>query len=72
MAGIDLPTAQAKLDAYLDAETKILTGQEIAMNGRDLKRADLKAVQEGITLWDSRVQRLSRGGMRSHSVAPQG
>lgn len=72
MAGLTLVQAEAKLALYLDAEEKILAGQEIAINGRDLKRADLKAVQEGIALWDGRVQQKSRGGMRSVSVAPQG
>ncbi|WP_020675287.1 hypothetical protein [Geopsychrobacter electrodiphilus] len=64
MAGIDLTTAQAKLDAYLAAETKVLSGQKVEIDGETLTRADLPAIQAGINAWDARVKRLS-GGRRS-------
>ena len=70
MAGITLATAQAQLDAYLAAETAILSGQEYAIGTRRLKRADLSMVQAGITLWNQRVQDLSARQRRGRYVVP--
>ena len=63
MAGIDIATAQARLDAYLAAETKVLSGQKVVIDGTEFTRADLSAIQKGIDLWDKRVQQASRGGI---------
>lgn len=72
MAGITLEQAQAQLDAYLAAETKILAGQAVDMDGRRLTRADLAAVQQGITVWNGRVNKLSRNGrIRIMEVIPK-
>ena len=69
MAGITLAAAQAQLDAYLAAETAILSRQEYVINGRRLRFADLAAVQAGITLWDRRVKDLSsRAAGRGRSI----
>ena len=73
MAGITLATAQAQLDAYLAAETAILSGQEYVIGSRRMKRADLAAVQAGIILWDRRVKDLSSraaGHGRSITLRP--
>jgi hypothetical protein len=70
MAGITLATAQAQLDAYLAAETAILSGQEYAIGTRRLKRADLSMVQAGITLWNQRVQDLTARQRRGRYVVP--
>jgi hypothetical protein len=70
MAGITLTLAQAQLDAYLAAETAILSGQEYAINGRRLRRADLASVQAGITLWNQRVQDLTARQRRGRYVVP--
>lgn len=72
MAGITLTTAQAQLNAYLAAETAILGGQEYVIENRRLRRADLAAVQAGITLWNQRVQDLSARqlGRRGRYVVP--
>jgi hypothetical protein len=59
MAGITLAIATARLDDYLDAEVKVLGGQEKKMGDRMLKRADLAEIQAGIQIWDRRVQELS-------------
>jgi len=75
MAGITLAQAQAKLDEYLAAETKILAGQKVVMDGRELTRADLAAVQKGVDTWDGRVKGLTRsasGRSRMRNVAPGG
>lgn len=68
MAGITLAVAEAKLAEYLAAETAVLLGQSYSIAGRQLTRADLKAIQEGITLWDQRVSEkavLAGGGTRA-------
>lgn len=62
MAGIDLATATEQLNKYLVAEAKVLAGQVVDLDGQRLTRADLKAIQDGIDIWNGRVQRLSRSG----------
>ena len=72
MAGITLTIAQAKLDAYLAAETAVLSGQAYTIEGRELKRANLAEIQTGIDIWNQRVQRLSaRAGGRSAAIVPR-
>jgi len=71
MAGITLEQAQAQLDAHLAAETAVLTGQKYEIGGRSLTRANLDTIQAGITLWNGRVQSLSRRSQgRSRGVVP--
>lgn len=60
MAGITLDQAQAKLDEYLAAETKVLAGQAYTIGGRSMTRADLGEIRAGIDAWNSRVINLSR------------
>jgi hypothetical protein len=71
MAGITLAQAQTQLDAYLAAETAVLTGQKYEIAGRMLMRANLAEIQAGIQLWNSRVINLtnqSAGRSRSRTV----
>jgi len=63
MAGIDLTTAQARLDAYLAAETKVLAGQKVIIDGTEFTRANLAEIQKGVEIWNKRCQQLSRGGI---------
>ncbi len=73
MAGITLAQAQAKLDEYLAAETKVLKGQSVSMDGETLTRANLEFIQRGIDIWNKRVQNLSaasEGRGRARTVAP--
>lgn len=72
MAGITLEQAQAKLDEYLAAESAVLAGQAYTIAGRSMTRADLAAIQAGITAWNQRVIQLSRGGMRVRGITPMG
>lgn len=60
MSGISLAQAEAQLALYLAAEEKVLSGQSYEIAGRKLTRADLAAIQQGISTWNSRVQQLSR------------
>ena len=72
MAGITLAIATARLNDYLDAEVKVLGGQEKKMGDRMLKRADLAEIQAGIRIWDRRVQELSsRANGRGRGFTPR-
>ena len=72
MAGITLAQAESRLTEYLNAESAILLGQRMVINGKELTRADLPAVQKGIEIWQGRVARLSRvGGLRIREVIPR-
>lgn len=72
MAGITLAIAQSKLDAYLAAETAVLSGQRYEIEGRMLQRANLAEIQTGITIWNQRVQRLSnRAAGRATAITPR-
>ena len=73
MSGITLAQAQTQLDAYLAAETAVLSGQEYTIAGRSMKRADLGAIQKGIALWNDRVQALTnsaQGRSRARTISP--
>jgi hypothetical protein len=79
MAGITIEQAQAQLALYLEAEAKILAGQawELDTPGgrKKLTRADLAAVQSGITIWDDRVKQLTnrvRGHGRTRTMYVRG
>jgi hypothetical protein len=78
MAGIDLATAQARLDEYLAAELAVLGNQEYTIGSgtagsRRLRRADLSEIRQGIEVWDRRVKELSsrsQGRGRSVTLRP--
>lgn len=73
MAGITLAQAEARLQAYLDAEAKVLAGQKVTIEGTELTRANLQQIQDGITTWDARVKTLSgkaSGRGRARTVSP--
>jgi hypothetical protein len=62
MAGIDLSTAESRLQEALDAEAKVLSGQSVSFDGRTLTRADLAQIAERIDYWDRRCKRLDPRG----------
>lgn len=73
MTAIPLATAEARLQEYLDAESKILLGQATAMNGRSLTRANLDSVRDGIKYWADRVDQASAaaaGRRRVRNASP--
>ncbi len=73
MAGITLEQAEAKLAEYLAAETKVLKGQKVEIDGESLTRANLEQIQAGISAWDARVKQLagrSGGFGRVRTVQP--
>lgn len=72
MAGITLAQAQARLDQYLAAEEAVLLGQQYEIGGRMLRRADLTAIQEGVNLWNERVEKLSaKSAGRVRAISPR-
>lgn len=69
MAGITLAQAQAQFDLYLTAEQKVLEGQSYSIGSRQLTRANLQEIREGITYWNSKVNELTSGaGIRVRGV----
>lgn len=56
--GITLEIAQARLDLYLTAETRVLNNQSYEIAGRKMTRADLEQIREGIVYWSGHVERL--------------
>lgn len=71
MAAITLEQAEARLALYLAAEAKILKGQRVELDGQMLTRADLAQVQQGLALWEAKVERLTGAGkIRVRRVVP--
>ncbi len=61
-----------RLQLYLDAEAKILSGQSVRMGERYLQRADLQFVQRQISLLEAAIERETstfngRGGRFSQA-----
>lgn len=74
MSGITLAQAEAKLNEYLAAETKVLKGQAVSIDGETLTRANLDAIQRGIDSWNRRVIDLANaasGRGRVRVVSPR-
>jgi hypothetical protein len=71
VAGITLAIAETQLTESLAALSKVRSGQRCVLNGKDLTRADMAAIQKDVDYWDRQVSRLSRtGGMRASQVVP--
>lgn len=66
-------STQARLDAYLAAEAKILAGQSVRFGERQLQRADLAEVRKAITGLQSQLAReqgatAGRGSLTAATV----
>lgn len=60
ITGITAEVASARLQQYLDAEEKVLAGQAFKFaDGRELTRADLKEIREGLDYWSAKVDQLN-------------
>lgn len=55
MAGITLETAQQHLDAWLEAELTVTTGQSYTIGSRVLTRANLTEIRNAIDYWNKKV-----------------
>jgi len=61
-----LDTAKTHLQAWLDAELAISTGQSYRIGSRQLERADLAEVRKQINYWRNEVSKLE--GNRTRRV----
>ncbi len=61
MAGNSAEEAETMRALWVEAETKVASGQEYEIAGRRLKRADLDMIGARIKYWNAEVQRLSSG-----------
>jgi hypothetical protein len=68
MAGITLEQARKALQAWLEAELAISTGQSYKIGSRALTRADLAEVAKRIKSWERVVVQLENGGKRGPRV----
>lgn len=60
MAGITLAQAEAQLAAWIDADTKVASGQSYEIAGRRLTRADAADITAKIEYWNSKVISLTQ------------
>lgn len=59
---VDLPTAQAMLEKWLEAEAAVAINQEYVIAGTKVTRANLTEISRRIDYWRTQVLRLSNGG----------
>ena len=64
MKGITLERAQVHLEAWLDAELAVSTGQSYSMGTRSLTRANLTEISKQIAFWRKEVSSLNGKGVR--------
>lgn len=57
-------TAQVMLQAYLAAETAVLSGQSFRFGERQLTRADLAEIRAGRREWEVKARTETNGGSR--------
>lgn len=56
---ITIEKANQMLEAWLNAEMAITTGQSYSMGSRSLTRANLSEVRKSVEYWDKKVKELS-------------
>ena len=56
-----LETAKEHLQAFLEAEIAVATGQSYRIGSRSLTRANLSEIKERINFWNNEVERLESG-----------
>lgn len=61
---MDLITAKQHLEAWLQAELAVSTGQSYKIGTRELNRANLYQIREQIKFWQRQVARLQSKGKR--------
>ncbi len=58
MAAWSLEQAKQHLQAWMEAELKVTTGQSYSVGTRQLTRANLSEITEKIKFWASEVEKL--------------
>jgi hypothetical protein len=76
MAGITLEIAQKHLNAWLEAELIVTTGQSYTIGSRVLTRANLTEIRNEIDYWNKKVVALdnakkARGRNRVWRIVPR-
>ncbi len=76
MSGISIETAQAHLDAWIEAELAITNGQSYTIGSKTLNRASLGEIRNQIEYWNNMVAKLTniakrKGRNRVMRVVPQ-
>ena len=76
MAGITLEIAKKHLDAWLEAEVAVTTGQSYTIGSRELERADLEEIRKTIDYWNNKVATLenvakSKGRNKVRRIVPR-
>jgi uncharacterized small protein (DUF1192 family) len=69
-----LDEAKNQLQAWIEAESAVSTGQSYRIGTRQLTRASLKEIAERIRFWRAEVERLEAGrkaGARVMRVVPR-
>lgn len=73
---ISLEVAKQHLNAWLEAELAVTTGQSYQMGSRRLDRANLQQIREQIKYWENKVNQLElmnrkRGKVRVMRAVPR-
>lgn len=76
MAAWSLEQAKQHLQAWMEAELKVTTGQSYSVGTRQLTRANLSEITEKIKFWANEVEKLEarknhRGTNRVYRVVPR-
>ena len=74
MASWTLDEAKAQLQAWIEAEAAVATGQAYKIGSRSLTRANLADIVGRIKYWRAEVERLESGrksGMRVMRAVPR-
>jgi len=67
-----MTTAAEMVQLYTDAEAKVLKGQTVKMNGRELTRANLAEIRAGRREWEAKAATAAAkaaGKRTTHSLA---
>ncbi|WP_260288461.1 DUF6148 family protein [Peribacillus aracenensis] len=71
MEGVTLERAKLHLEAWLDAELAVSTGQSYSFGTRQLTRANLSEIRKQITYWQSSISSLSGNRRRAKRYIPR-
>lgn len=71
MAGITLDRAKLHLEAWLDAELAVSTGQSYSFGTRQLTRANLAEIRKQITYWRNEITSLNGTRKRVKRYVPR-
>jgi uncharacterized small protein (DUF1192 family) len=63
-----LEQAKTHLQAFLEAEIAVATGQSYRIGSRSLTRANLSEIKERINFWKNEVERLEAGRKKGISA----